>query len=78
MKQFGKILKFELTGYLKNKVFMGITLFLVIALAAVMFFPRAMAVVDSSEETPDGSQMENPPEGDLSQNDGIPAMLLLE
>lgn len=32
MKQFGTILKFELKGYLKNKVFVGITLFLVIVL----------------------------------------------
>ena len=29
MKQFGKILKFELKGYLKNKVFVGVTIFLV-------------------------------------------------
>ena len=30
MKQFGKILKFELKGYLKNKVFVGVTIFLVV------------------------------------------------
>ena len=33
MKQFGKILKFEALGYLKNKIFVGITLFLVVAIA---------------------------------------------
>ncbi len=43
MKQFGKIFKFELKYYFKNKVFVGITLFLVIAIAAVMFFPRVSA-----------------------------------
>ena len=26
MKQFGKILKFELKGYMRNKVFVGITI----------------------------------------------------
>ncbi len=40
MKQFRTILSFELSGYLKNKVFVGVTLFLVAVLAAVMFFPR--------------------------------------
>ncbi len=40
MKQFGKILKFELRDYAKNKAFVGITLFLVAAIALVMFFPR--------------------------------------
>ena len=29
MKQFGKILKFELKYYFKNKVFVGVTIFLV-------------------------------------------------
>ncbi len=40
MRQFGKILKFELKNYFANKTFVGITLFLVVALALVMFFPR--------------------------------------
>lgn len=40
MKQFSKILKFELNSYFKNKIFVGITLFLVIVLAVVMFAPR--------------------------------------
>lgn len=39
MKQFGKILKFELKYYFKNKIFVGVTIFLVLAIAAVMFFP---------------------------------------
>ncbi len=47
MKQFGKILKFELLGYLRNKVFVGITVFLVIAIALVMFIPNLVALFES-------------------------------
>lgn len=44
MKQFEKILKFELKYYLKNKVFVGITVFLVLLITVVMFFPRIMDI----------------------------------
>ena len=47
MKQFGTIFQFELVNYLKNKVFAGITLFLVAAIAVIMFFPR---LTGSNEE----------------------------
>lgn len=40
MNQFGTILSFELKSYFKNKIFAGITAFLVVAIAAVMFFPN--------------------------------------
>ena len=43
MKQFGKILKFELKGYLKNKVFVGVTIFLVAAIAIAMFIPNILS-----------------------------------
>lgn len=49
MKQFGKILKFELKYYFKNKVFVGVTIFLVVLIAAVMCFPRIAGVFDSGE-----------------------------
>ena len=49
MKQFGKILKFELKGYLRNKVFVGITIFLVVAIAVVMFIPNIIAVFESDD-----------------------------
>lgn len=49
MKQFGVIFKFELNNYLKNKVFIGITIFLVILVAAVMFFPRVSSIFDSGK-----------------------------
>ena len=51
MKQFGKIFQFELKYYLKNKVFVGVTVFLVLLIAAVMFFPRIMGVFKSDEDT---------------------------
>ncbi len=50
MKQFGKIFQFELRYYLKNKVFVGVTVFLVLLIAAVMFFPRIMSAFESGEE----------------------------
>ena len=49
MKQFGKILKFELKNYAKNKVFVGITIFFVVAIAVVMFFPRITALFESDD-----------------------------
>ena len=49
MKQFATILKFELKYFFKNKVFIGITVFLVVLIAAVMFFPRLVTVVEGDE-----------------------------
>ena len=49
MKQFGKILTFELKHYLKNKVFVGVTLVMVAVLAIVMFFPRVSALLATEE-----------------------------
>ena len=51
MKQFGKILKFELKGYLRNKIFVGITLFLVIAIAVAMFIPNIIEAFRSDDDT---------------------------
>ena len=49
MKQFGKILKFELKGYLRNKVFVGFTIFLVALIAVVMFIPNIVSAFKSDE-----------------------------
>ncbi len=49
MKQFGKILKFELLYYLKNKAFVGITVFLVLLIAAIMCLPRIVSLFENSE-----------------------------
>ena len=57
MKQFGKILKFELKGYLKNKMFVGITIFLVVAIAVVMFLPNIIgAISNDTPDTPDSPE----------------------
>lgn len=53
MKQFGKILKFELVGFLKNKVFIGITIFLVIAIIVAMFIPNIVSLFESDDATGD-------------------------
>ena len=63
MKQFGKILKFELKGYMRNKVFVGITIFLVVAIAVVMFIPNMIAAFESDDE------------GDVTPTD-LPTMLV--
>ncbi len=52
MKQFGKILKFELKNYFANKVFVGITFFLVVALAVLMFFPRITEAFKGDAQDP--------------------------
>ena len=49
MKQFGTILKFELKNYAKNKAFVGVTIFLMVVIAIVMFFPRMIALFESNE-----------------------------
>ena len=53
MKQFGKILVFELKSYLKNKTFVGVTLFLVALIAVVMFLPRIVTAIKTEDVTPE-------------------------
>lgn len=52
MKQFFTIFKFELSGYLKNKIFTGLTVILILVMAAVLFFPRF-----SQSKTPDADSI---------------------
>ncbi len=47
MKQFWKILKFELKNYFSKKVFIIVTLLLVAVIAAVMFIPRITSLFES-------------------------------
>ena len=49
MKQFRKILRFELLGYAKNKLFVGITVFLVVASAIAMCIPNILSLFDRGE-----------------------------
>ena len=51
MKQFWKILKFEFKNYLTNKVFVGVTVFFMVAIIAVMCFPRVISLFESDEVT---------------------------
>ena len=53
MKQFGKIFKFELKNYAKNKAFVGITIFLMVVIAIVMFFPRITALFETDDTSSD-------------------------
>ncbi len=55
MKQFGTIFKFELRNYLKNKIFVGVTLLFVLVIAAVMFFPRFSGLFDTDSGADDAS-----------------------
>lgn len=58
MRQFGKILNFELKYYFKNKIFVGVTVLLVLIIAAVMSFPRISELFKSdsgSDSSSDGS-----------------------
>lgn len=50
MKQFGKILKFELKNYFVNKTFVGITVFLMVAIILIMFFPRVKEMIGGNED----------------------------
>lgn len=50
MKQFGTIFKFEMKYYLKNKVFVGITVFLMLLVAVVMFLPQLLGIFQPKEE----------------------------
>ena len=75
MKQLGKILKFELNYYLKNKVFVGVTVFLVLLIAAVMFFPRITAMFEE-DNTVDVGDVGNVEIDDEQNQDDLPVMLI--
>ena len=75
MKQFGKILKFELKYYLKNKVFVGVTVFLVLLIAAVMFFSRITAMFEE-DNTVDVGDVGNVEIDDEQNQDDLPVMLI--
>ncbi len=51
MKQFGKILKFELQGYFTNKIFLGVTALFMVLLVFVMFFPQIRDAFNGDSDT---------------------------
>ena len=57
MKQFSKIFRFELRGYLTKKVFIGVTLLLILAIACVTFYPRVTSLFEDDGQTPDESTL---------------------
>ncbi len=75
MNQFSKILHFELKGYYTNKVFVGVTVFLVLAIIVAMFFPRILEIINGPE--PDDGIVDNPGDpADPGDRDGLPVMLV--
>ncbi len=48
MKQFFTVFKFEFANFIKNKVFIGLTVVVLIAITIVAFFPRLTAQTDIS------------------------------
>ncbi len=75
MKQFGKIFSFELTYYLKNKIFVGVTVFLVLLIAVVMFFPR-ISQLFSTQEGGDAESDGETSLGDTLLDSDLPVMLV--
>lgn len=76
MNQFRKILSFELKNYFTNKIFVGITLFLVAAIAVVMFLPGIMDLV-RGDETPESAGIQSGTEIEAAEDDGRAVMLVL-
>ena len=50
MNQFFSVLRFELRGYMKNKVYMGMTAALVLIVAAVLSFPTLKGMLTKTSE----------------------------
>lgn len=50
MKQFRKIFQFELFYYLKNKIFIGITLLMILLIGIIMFVPRVFGGGDTPDD----------------------------
>lgn len=57
MKQLGKIFKFELSGYLKNRIFILTTVFLVAAIAITMFVPNIKSYFQSENGGESGADL---------------------
>lgn len=72
MRQFGKILKFELKYYFKNKVFVGVTIFLVLLISVLMFLPRIVDTFSGKGE--EGGSAGG--SGGSADSKGLPVMLV--
>ena len=56
MRQFRTILGFELQNYFKNKVFVSVTIIIMLAVAGVMFYPRAASFFTHGNEAGQGDR----------------------
>ena len=72
MKQFFSVLRFELSGFFKNKVFMGMTLALVIIVAGVLTYPRISDALSSRDQA--GSEIST---DNAINTDALPRLALV-
>ena len=56
MRQFRTILGFELQNYFKNKVFVSVTIIIMLAVAGVMFYPRVASFFTHDNEAGQGDR----------------------
>ena len=56
MSRFRTVFLFELKGYLKNKVVIGVTLFLIVASAILLFSPRFTGGSDAGPKQATGNK----------------------
>ena len=56
MRQFRTILGFELQNYFKNKIFVGVTIIIMLAMAGVMFYPRVASLFTHDNEAGRGDR----------------------
>lgn len=56
MRQFRTILGFELQNYFKNKVFVSVTIIIMLAVAGVMFYPRVASFFTQGNEAGQGDR----------------------
>ena len=56
MRQFRTILGFELQNYFKNKIFVGVTIIIMLAVAGVMFYPRVASLFTHDNEAGRGDR----------------------
>ena len=56
MRQFRTILGFELQNYFKNKIFVSVTVIIMLAVAGVMFYPRVASFFTQGNEAGQGDR----------------------
>lgn len=56
MRQFRTILGFELQNYFKNKIFVSVTIIIMLAVAGVMFYPRVASFFTQGNEAGQGDR----------------------